>query len=468
MSSLILLLGLPGSVKTTLAKILLCITLLFSNFCYSQVNDSIKNILNSKRSSLEKIRKLNNLCEDFWMTGNYEESKVMVDTLFRLEESELVKFPKNEDLLKEQAYTYNNLAIIHRFQGNYSSSIDNHLKALKIRETIKDMRGIARSNLGLGSIYNFIGKREEALKYKFTAKKLFEEVHDTLYTAFTCNHIASIYFDLGKINEAEDYNGQALLVFLKKINLSGMADAFTLAGQIYETRKEYNDAINNYEGSLNSKDLLGQKEGVVEMNSILGRVYIKMNQLKKAQQYLNAGLTLAKQIGAKAYQRDLYLSFTKVDSISRNYSSAFENYKLYVAYRDSLVNQKSAEKITQLQAEFENEKIAQIKALEEEKKEADRKEKEYKQKLVLYSISGGLLIMFVFSIFIFKSYRAKQKVNKELLIKNEIIAEQKQVVEEKQKEVMDSIRYAKRIQMSLLASEKYIHKSIEKLKGNKL
>lgn len=60
-----------------------------------------------------------------------------------------------------------------------------------------------------------------------------------------------------------------------------MADAFTLAGQIFETRGEYKDAINNYEGSLSSKDLLGQREGVVEMKSILGRVYLKMNQLKK-------------------------------------------------------------------------------------------------------------------------------------------------------------------------------------------
>lgn len=438
--------------------------LLFSVSCYSQVNDSIKNVINSKRSNLEKIKKLNNLCEDFWMTGNYEEAKVIVNELFRIEESELNKLPENSDLLKEKAYTYNNLAIIHRFQGNYSLSIDNHLKALKIREAIRDTRGIARSNLGLGSIYNFMGKREEALKYKFTAKKLFEEVQDTLYAAFTCNHIAGIYFDMGKINEAEDYNGKALLVFLKKVNLSGMADAFTLAGQIYETRQEYKDAINNYEGSLKSKDLLGQKEGVVEMNSILGRVYLKMNQLKKAQQYLNTGLVLAKQIGAKSYQRDLYLSFAKMDSISKNYASAFENYKLHVAYRDSLVNEKSAEKITQLQAEFENEKIAQIKALEDEKKEVQRKEKEYKQKLVLYLISGGLLIMLVFSIFVFRSYRSKQKANKELLVKNEIIAEQKHVVEEKQKEILDSIRYAKRIQMSLLASEKYIQKSIEKLK----
>ena len=44
------------------------------------------------------------------------------------------------------------------------------------------------------------------------------------------------------------------------------------------------------------------------------------------------------------------------------------------------------------------------------------------------------------------------------------ITEQKQIIEEKQKDIMDSIHYAKRIQTSLLPTEKYIDKSINRLK----
>lgn len=38
-------------------------------------------------------------------------------------------------------------------------------------------------------------------------------------------------------------------------------------------------------------------------------------------------------------------------------------------------------------------------------------------------------------------------------------------VEEKQKEILDSIRYAKRIQQSLLPTEKYIDKKLKELKN---
>jgi hypothetical protein len=40
---------------------------------------------------------------------------------------------------------------------------------------------------------------------------------------------------------------------------------------------------------------------------------------------------------------------------------------------------------------------------------------------------------------------------------------QKQEVEEKQKEILDSIHYAKRIQTALLTSEYYIEKNLKRL-----
>jgi len=72
--------------------------------------------------------------------------------------------------------------------------------------------------------------------------------------------------------------------------------------------------------------------------------------------------------------------------------------------------------------------------------------------------------MMVLAIVIYRGSKQKQKANIELLAKNEIIEQQKHTVEEKQKEIIDSIKYAKRIQNSLLPTEKYIDKSFKRLK----
>lgn len=61
----------------------------------------------------------------------------------------------------------------------------------------------------------------------------------------------------------------------------------------------------------------------------------------------------------------------------------------------------------------------------------------------------------VLFVFVIKSNIQKNKTNK-------ILKEQTKIIETKQKEILDSINYAGRIQKTILPSEKYIEKSINK------
>ena len=65
---------------------------------------------------------------------------------------------------------------------------------------------------------------------------------------------------------------------------------------------------------------------------------------------------------------------------------------------------------------------------------------------------GGFVIMVLLAFLILRSYRQKKKANIEI---------------SKQKEIVDSIRYATRIQKSLMSSEKYIEKNMERLTNKK-
>ncbi len=68
---------------------------------------------------------------------------------------------------------------------------------------------------------------------------------------------------------------------------------------------------------------------------------------------------------------------------------------------------------------------------------------------------AGLLLAIVFSLFIYNRLQLTKK-------QKQIIEHQKQLVEEKQIEVLASIRYAKRIQQSLLPTEKFIERILKK------
>jgi hypothetical protein len=86
-------------------------------------------------------------------------------------------------------------------------------------------------------------------------------------------------------------------------------------------------------------------------------------------------------------------------------------------------------------------------------------EKSRKQKIVLFLVSCFLVLVLVFAGFIFRSLHITRK-------QKAIIEDQKLLVEEKQKEIIDSITYARRIQRSLLPTEKYIDKNLKRLMKN--
>ena len=71
----------------------------------------------------------------------------------------------------------------------------------------------------------------------------------------------------------------------------------------------------------------------------------------------------------------------------------------------------------------------------------------------------GLLSVLMFAIYVLRSLRIAKK-------QKEVIEFQKVMVEEKQLQIIDSIKYARRIQLSLLPTEKYIEKNMNRMRRN--
>jgi hypothetical protein len=136
---------------------------------------------------------------------------------------------------------------------------------------------------------------------------------------------------------------------------------------------------------------------------------------------------------------------------------------LFVTYQDSLINEETQKKNlqTSMQYEFDKKEIA-AKA-QQDKLDAINAEEKQKQRIVIYAVAGLLILVGVFAVFMFNRFRITQK-------QKTVIEEQKVLVDkayeslhEKNKEVMDSIHYAKRIQTALITSEKSIANSLNRL-----
>jgi len=78
--------------------------------------------------------------------------------------------------------------------------------------------------------------------------------------------------------------------------------------------------------------------------------------------------------------------------------------------------------------------------------------------LIISGVFGGMLST------LYSLKKANDKFEENILSRKKEVEEQKNLVEEKQKEILDSIHYAKRIQTALLPNNKYIDKNLNRLK----
>ena len=83
---------------------------------------------------------------------------------------------------------------------------------------------------------------------------------------------------------------------------------------------------------------------------------------------------------------------------------------------------------------------------------------EQKTVIIIIVVLGSISIIFL--LFAIRSNLQRKKANKLLFEQKKVVEHQKQLVDEKQKEIVDSINYARRIQTALMAHDKLLSKHL--------
>jgi len=442
-------------------KLCCIIFFLFASQTHAQSKniDSLLTLLKTDKGDTAKAIHLNKLCWEHFLIGLYDEGLSYGKQGLALAQSLSFK--------KGMAAAYNNIGITYERQGNYPLALQNHFASLKIREAINDKNGIAVSYNNIGAVYQKQDNFAEALKNYLASLKIKQVINDKQGIAYSYNNIGLIYDLQGNYSLALQ-NYEAALKIIEQINdKKGIAGSYNNMALIYSEQGDYKQAIKNLLASLKIEEEIDDKEGMAGSYINLGDVYSKQNKITEAKSCFEKTLQLSLQMGIKELVRDCYSNLADIDSTNGNYNSAFKNFKLYIAYRDSLNNEETQKKSLQsaMQYEFDKKEIA-AKA-EQDKLNAITAEEKQKQGIIIYAVIGLLLLVGVFAAFMYNRFRitSKQKI---------IIEKQKQRVDrayeqlhEKNKEVMDSINYASRIQRALITPEKYIADSLNKLSKKK-
>ena len=348
-----------------------------------------------------------------------------------------------------------NIGIIYCQKGNYILALEYYLRALAIAEETGNKLFQANILNNISSIYLNQQNHETALKYAFRALALKDQGNKNTIGS-SLSKIGSVYNDKGDYHNALVYINKALAIFIECNNLYGISYAYAELGGINIKLGNNKKALDYFYKAKKINEQTGIVSGWAHDMCNIGHILTLEKKYGEAERNLLEALDVFNKNGvidgikvSEEYLSDLY--FKKGQN-----RLALEHYKNYIQARDSIQNEASTKKQTELEMNYEFDKKEAAAKLEQEKKEAVSVAESKKQKIIIYSVCGILILVIGFDIFAYRNFLQKQKANVE-------ITNQKHVIEQKQKEILDSIYYAKRIQMVLLPSEKLIERDLERL-----
>ncbi len=347
-----------------------------------------------------------------------------------------------------QAKVLEDIAKFHSSNSNYKKSIEASLNAKKIYIKLGDDDNEAAMLNAIGAQYYYLKNWGKSIKYFSEANQMAKKMGSIQDQARYLNNIGLIYDKWGDYDKAVEYHTKSLIMNTELENDLAISSNLNNLALIYTKTERYDKAIEFYKKSLTIKRKFNQRERLSLVLQNIAWSYYKSENHAPALKYAHEALEIAQE------DKDIYNekgALTKLGDIydgMENYKMANQYIKLANILRDSLNQMNNTELIAEMDAKYEAEKKDNEIALQQVEIGIQNAEVKLQSTQKIW-FAIGLLLSLVLLFVAYRSFKQKKKANLLLEEKNTII-------EEKNKDITDSITYASSIQQSILPDAKQI------------
>lgn len=352
--------------------------------------------------------------------------------------------------------------------SNYGKSIHHYKDAFLLSKKLNYKKAILVCVNSIGSLYSAQRKSNYALKYYKEGILIAKGSKDSSALQALYGNLASAYYQLLEANNR--FLDTALmyddtLMYYAKANKDEGAE-LQLANANSKLVLHYTDAENFAKAHFHLNEALKYflKHDVTYELSYLkyyqGRLFNAEKKWNESILSLKEAQKLAIETEDPGLAIDCYYELAQAYRGLGNLEESSKMYEEFILGNDSIINIETTNSINELSALYESEKkLNEIKFLNAENKS---------QKALLIASIIGIILLSLGAMFLLKLNRQKQELNLKLLKSTEELIAQKETVEKqseliitKNNEITDSIKYASRIQKTLLTSEGYINKFLK-------
>lgn len=365
--------------------------------------------------------------------------------LEKIKTTKLIKDTSNEMI------TYYNLGLIYSQTGQYLKSAEVNFIAAKYFERIKDTFNLIFPLQSIGITYSKLDDSPSAFRFLYRAMGLCKKINEYY-------QLAGLYVDLSEeysktFNESVDsvkkYLDLAFNLANEKNDAFHKAVALNSKAIYYLKLEDFESALkfarNSYYLNLERDNQIG----VCDNLRVMSTAFLKLNLLDSSLYYSKKGYLFALKLNQVESLLENSLTISKIYENKRLFDSSLKYHQYYFKYYSTVEKTAQLRGIAKKELLLEKENQDQLRA----KEQLISQTKLEKQKQINTIVIVASVLLSILLVISFVNYRQKQKANIEIL-------KQKKMLEEKQKEIHDSIVYASRIQKSLMPTSTYLKKKL--------
>jgi tetratricopeptide (TPR) repeat protein len=464
-----------------------------------------ENTLSYSRSALELIDRLagdKNLKKNWLLT---KKGKVYDDlTIFYFNDPSAKDFEKGIAYAEKAKMCYreagNHLAMINTMrmlsdcygvQGRSLKQLNTYKEIIPLTRELNDLDGEATLNYLIARTYFEKNDTNLAIQYYEESLRLFKKNKDLQRATILMVQLGAMYASKKNTEKANELIQEGYSNLQKEKDPEVMYTSYNMFGYSLLEIGEYDEAIKNLLKAIElvkndsivlceisvhlakcyyaKKDiptalLYYQKAvpiaaAVEDENRLaqsligVGNCFLMLHRNKEANEIAKDALALRTKEGSVAGLMYAEKLMARSDSAVGNYKSAHEHFNNYIVLRDKLSGEEIRKEaaIQKFNEEVEKEKHEAL--LIQTKKDIEAEKEKKSQRIILTAVILGTVLISVFLIIVMRNLRLTRK-------QKHIIEEKSREIEEKNKDIMDSIKYAKRIQTSQLPTQKFLDRKL--------
>jgi serine phosphatase RsbU (regulator of sigma subunit) len=297
---------------------------------------------------------------------------------------------------------------------DFSNSLQHSMQALTIYRELNYLQGEADALNSLGAVYMYHKNHQKRLECNLKCLEIRQQIGHADDISGSMNNIGETYLEMEEYELAEKWFNDCIQY--PGATEDSIAWGFHNLGKLNFKRNNTSLAIEMYKKSISISTIIQYETLTTETYLELCVFHKTLNNNQLAIEYGEKALQLAEKNGAKEEIKNAYLLLSEIVEIEHNIDLALRYFKQYHKLHSEVFDDSNFQRIKDLEHRYELDAIR-------------------------------------------KEHEIERLRNVELKNAYSQIENQKELLEIRNKDIIDSIRYAKRIQQALLSQNDLIQEN---------